>query len=217
MKAITLAILAAAAFAVGPVMAAEIELTYTGIVSYAGGTTSNSGYADGSTISGQLFVNAVTDVATGATLGSFTAPNGLVAVSANLSSTDAIFQQGQYVGNGDPLNNSISVDLSAAGSGYSIADLGTLLSQNNATLNSQIDFTASASGQYLVPLYAAGDGFGSSVTFLSANGDGSNKTGVVAYLESVTATPVPLPASAWLMFAGAGSLLGFFRRRKPLV
>lgn len=213
MKVTTLAIIAVAAVASGPTMATEIELTYTGIVSYAGGTTANSGYTDGSSISGELFLNTATALVSGSALGSYAAPNGLVAGSANLSSTDAIFQQGEYYGNGDPLNDSISVDLSAAGSGYSISDIGAFLSQANATLNSQIDFTAGGAGQNLLPLYLAGDGFASSVTFLQADADGSNATSIVAYLESVTATPVPLPATAWLMLAGAGGLLGFSRRR----
>jgi hypothetical protein len=218
-KSSTLALVAAIAFASGPVMANEIELTYTGIVSYAGGTTANSGYADGSAISGSLFVDTNTDVVTGATLGTFTAPNGVVpgSVAFTPSGSDVIFQQGQYVSNGDPLNNSVSVDLSSASGLYPITDIGALLSQDNATLNSQIDFTAGAPGQYLNELYLAGDGYGSAVTLLSAAGSATNQTEVVAYLESVTATPVPLPASAWLMFAGAAGLLGFARRRTAMV
>jgi hypothetical protein len=217
LKITTSAIIAAVAAAVasGTAMATQIELTYTGIVSYAGGSTANSGYTDGSTISGQLLFDTATDVVTGATLGVFAAPNGLVAGSANLNSTDAIFQQGQYATNGDPRNNSITVDLSAAGTGYSVTSLGTLLTQNNAMLYSEIDFTAGTLGQYLNAQYSAGDGFGSTATFLEANADGTNQTEVVAYLESVTAgAPVPLPASGWLLVAGAGGLLGFSRRRK---
>jgi hypothetical protein len=49
---------------------------------------------------------------------------------------------------------------------------------------------------------------------LGANGDGTNQTEVVAYLESVTAgEPVPLPASGWLLIAAAGTFLAFSRRR----
>ncbi len=218
-KASTLAILAAGALAGGPVMASEIELSYTGIVSYAGGTTANSGYADGSAISGQLFVDTVTDVVTGATLGVYTAPNGVVPGSAAVTpdSSEAIFQQGQYVTNGDPVNQSISLLLSSLTGTFPTTDIGTLVSQDNGTLNSQIDFSAGGAGQNLLPLGQAGDGFGSAVTFLSANGDGSNQTELTAYLENVTATPVPLPASAWLLLAGGGGLLGFSRRRRTLV
>lgn len=126
-----------------PALASTIDVTYSGIVSDALGTMANSGYTDGEAISGSFVFDTTTDTVTGATLGTFAAPPtsaNNTAAEASLSSTDAIYQQGLYVGEGDAQNWSISVDFSALTS-FSGTDPGAFLEQGTAALDQEIDFS----------------------------------------------------------------------------
>jgi hypothetical protein len=194
-----LALVAVAATA--PASAEMLDVSFTGTVSNDFGTTANSGYADGDSITGSFLYNTVTDTVTGATLGSFVAPASSGANSAttpNLSSTDATFVQGLFASAGDPVNQSIHIDFSAL-TNFTGSDLGAFLLQ--PSLAQQIDFTGAAS---IAPSFA---------TYVSATATGDNITSVGAYLNSVSVSPVPLPAAFWLFGSAAAALFSAARRR----
>lgn len=202
MRFMTVAALAASLLTSVTALASTIEVNYTGTVSYTAGTTANSGYADGASISGQFFINSATGVVSGSTLGTYAAPADIgVSSPSSLSSTDAIYIQGEYYSAGAPLNETISVDFSALTS-YTGSDPAAFLLQSPATLASLIDFNG------------AGDPFASTATFYKADGAGNNVTDVTAYLTGLTAEVVPLPSAVWLMLSGGASLLAFARRRR---
>jgi hypothetical protein len=204
MKLTTIAAFVSATLATLPSFASTLDVTYTAMVSDALGTSPNSGYLDGAVITGGFFIDTVTDAVTGSYLGALTVPASTPAgnpVPATLSSTDAIYKQGLFASGGDVSNNSITVDFSALNS-FTGTDPVAFLLQSPSALASQIDFTGAASP------------FPSTVTFYDGDTSGNNITQVNAYLDSVSVTPVPLPAAAWFMLTGAGGLFAFSRRRK---
>ena len=190
----------AATLLAGTSFASVLDVTYTGTVSSALGTTANSGYTDGQVITGQFFIDTTTDVVSGSSLGVFAAP--ATAGTASLSASDAIFTQAQYASAGAATNQSISVDLSALSS-FTGTDPGAFLSQDPATLASLIDFTGAASA------------FPSTVMYYQGNADGTGITAVDAFLTNLTVTAVPLPAPVWLMLSGLAGLAVVARRRQP--
>lgn len=188
--------------------AETIDVTFTGIVSAALGTTSNSGYTDGQTISGNFYLDSETQSVTGATLGSFLAPATDLSqgssnpTPASLSSTDAIFTQGIHAdGSGSGRNTSITVDFSALGS-FTGSDPYAFLKQDPATLASLIDFTGSASA------------FPSTVTYYDGDAAATNFTNLSAYINGISVSVVPLPAAGWLLGSGMIGLLALGRRRQ---
>lgn len=202
MKLAYLIAVAAATLSATPSLADTIDVTFTGTVSSALGTTANSGYVDGQAISGGFFIDSVTGAVTGATLGSYAAP--AVTGTSNLSSTDAIYAQGQHASAGDPRNTSINVDFSALTSFTGTnpgTNPGTFLTQTPSVLAQLIDFTGATSA------------FPSTVTYYDGDLAAQTVTRVDAYLTGVSATYVPLPASAWLLGTGLLGLLGVARRR----
>jgi len=206
-KLTTLAVVVSAALTTLPTLASTLDVTYTATVSDALGTSANSGYADGTMITGGFFVNTVTDAVTGSYLGAYTAPVSTPtgnSVQASLSSTDAIYKQGLFAAGGDPLNESITVDFSALNS-FTGSDPVAFLMQDSTALAAQIDFTGAASA------------FPSTVIYYQGDASGNNVTEVDAYLDGVTVAPVPLPTTAWFMLTGAGGLFAFARRRKPIL
>jgi len=206
MKLTALAACLSTAVAAVPALAETIDVTYTATVSDALGTSSNTGYADGATITGGFVIDSVTDAVTGSYLGTYVAPpssaNFINASNpaASLSSTDAIYKQGLSASAGDAFNNSITVDFSAL-SGFTGSDPAAFLLQTPATLAAQIDFTGAASS------------FPSTVTYYQGDAQGNNVTQVDAYLDGVSVSAVPLPAAAWLMLSSIGGLFAFARRR----
>jgi hypothetical protein len=200
-KLTRLALLATIVLAAAPALASTIEVNYTGTVSYALGTTANSGYTDGQSISGEFFLDSVTGIVSGSTLGSFSAPaNNGVSSPSSLSPTDAIYVQGAFASGGAPSNNSITVDFSALTS-FSGSDPAAFLLQSPTALAQQIDFTGAASS------------FPSTATFYLATAGGTNITDLSAYLSGVTAAVVPLPNSLWLLMSAAAGLAALRRPR----
>jgi len=205
MKLTALAACLSTALAAVPALADTIDVTYTATVSDALGTSSNSGYADGATITGGFLIDSVTDAVTGSYLGTLFPPPSSANINASnpaasLSSTDAIYKQGLFISGGDAVNNSISVDFSALNS-FTGSDPVAFLLQTPAALAAQIDFTGAASS------------FPSTVTYYQGDAQGNNITQVDAYLDSVSVSAVPLPAGVWLMLSGVGGLFAFARRR----
>jgi hypothetical protein len=206
MKLTRIAAFVTAALATLPTFASTLDVTYTATVSDALGTSTNSGYADGAVITGGFLINSVTDAVTGSYLGTLTVPPSTATgnpVQASLSSTDAIYTQGLFASGGDPSNNSITVDFSALNS-FTGSDPVAFLQQGAATLAAQIDFTGAASA------------FPSTITYYSGDASGNNITQVDGYLDSVSVTPVPLPATPWFMLTGVSCLSAFARRRKTI-
>jgi hypothetical protein len=204
LKVTTLALAVAAIVSTAPALADSIEVNYTATVSNALGTN-NSIYADGTTISGQFFINEATEAVTSSTLGIYSAPNsGPYSSSANTGNDgfDAVYELGTYVSSGAPSNSSISVDFSALSS-FAVTDPVQFLLQGGLA---QADFTGAAS-----------TGFPSTVALLNAAGDGTlNGPNLTAYIDSATETPVPLPGGLWLMLSGTGSLFIAARRRRVI-
>jgi hypothetical protein len=204
MKVTVIAMFVSAAIAAVPTHASTLDVSYTATVSDALGTSGNSGYSDGASITGGFFIDTVTDAVTGSYLGTFTVPASTPSgnpTPSSLSSTDAIYKQGLFASGGDPSNNSITVDFSALSS-FTGADPVAFLLQGPAALAAQIDFTGASSA------------FPSTVTYYKGDASGNNVTQVDAYLDSVEVAPVPLPATAWFMLTGAGGFCFFARRRK---
>lgn len=202
MKFKLLAVAAAAVMSAAPALASTIGVNFTGTVSFAEGTTSNSGYTDGQSISGQFFLNSVTGIVSGSALGIYSAPaNNGVSSPSSLSSTDAIYVQGAFASGGAPSNDSITVDFSALNS-FSGSDPAAFLLQSPAALAQQIDFTGAASQ------------FPSTATFYMATASGTTITDVTAYLTGVTAQVVPLPSSLWLLLTGGASIFVLAHRRR---
>lgn len=181
----------------GPALATPIQVNFTGTVSVAAlGTTANSGYTEGQSISGQFFIDSVSGVVSGATLGSYSAAtdNGDAQISAFSSTNDAIFSQGAFDSGGASSNDSIIVDLSAASS-FSATSPVSLLLQNASALQQQINFSG------------AGTSFPSTVAFYSGAGNGTGITAVYAYLTSLTVLAASVTESATTVNAGQTSTL----------
>jgi hypothetical protein len=200
----SLAVIGAAALAAAAAPAATLDVSYTATVSTALGTSANSGYANGATITGNFLIDTVTENVTGSTLGTFAAPAGTIGTSS-INSTDAIFQQGTFASGGasGSLNDSITVDFSALTS-FAATDPVAFLMQSPTALAQQIDFTGASS---LFP---------STVTYYLGDSTGSNITQVDAYLDGVTVQTVPLPGAVLLMASGVGlgGIMGLARRRR---
>jgi hypothetical protein len=198
------ALIALASLSLAPLtstLADTLAVTFTGTVDYNSlSTTANSGYSDGSAITGGFLFDTVSGEVSSLTLGTYSAPNGSEAGSAALSAgTDLFVKQGAYVTAGDARNTSITVDFSALGTGFTSTTIEDLL-LNGA---SQIDFTGAAS-----------QGFPSTVNYYDGAADGTGITQVGAYLTSVAATVVPLPGSGWLAGSAALGLVAVARRRR---
>jgi hypothetical protein len=187
----------ASALAVGAsATAAPILVNFTGTVSVAAlGTTANSGYTEGQSITGQFTIDSVTGIVSGATLGAFSAAvdAGDSQISALSSTNDMIFTQGAYDSGGATTNDSINVDFSTLTS-FSGTPVNFLL-QSPATLAQQIDFTG------------ANSSFPSTATFYSAPANGTGITAVRAYLTSITVDAASVTASASSVGSGQTATL----------
>lgn len=180
-----------------PALAAPIQVNFTGTVSVnALGTTTNSGYTDGESIGGQFFIDSVTGVVSGATLGTYgaAADNGDYQVSALSSTSDAIFSQGAFDSGGASSNDSVIVDLSAATS-FSASTPLALLLQNASTLQAQVNFSGASSS------------FPSTATFYSGASNATGITAVHAYLTSLTVYATSVTETATTVTAGQSSTL----------
>jgi len=180
----------------GLAAASPIQVNVTGTVSVAAlGTTANSGYTEGQTISGQFMIDSVTGNVSGATLGSFSAAadSGDSQIAALSSTNDFIFTQGAYDSGGASTNDSITIDFSTLTS-FSGTPVNFLL-QPAATLAQQIDFTGASSS------------FPSTATFYSAAANGSGITAVRAYLTAVTVDAASVTVSAATVTVGQMSTL----------
>lgn len=180
----------------GLAAASPIQVNVTGTVSVAAlGTTANSGYTEGQTISGQFVIDSVTGNVSGATLGNFSAAadSGDSQIAALSSTNDFIFTQGAYDSGGASSNDSITIDFSTLTS-FSGTPVNFLL-QPAATLAQQIDFTG------------ANSSFPSTATFYSAAANGTGITAVRAYLTSVTVDAAAVTVSAATVAAGQTSTL----------
>jgi hypothetical protein len=180
-----------------PVCASPIQVNFSGTVSIAAlGTTANSGYTEGQSISGQFFIDSVTGLVSGATLGSFSAgaDNGDSEVSAFSSTNDLIFSQGAFDSGGAPSNDSVTVDLSTLTS-FTATSPVTFLLQSQTALAQQIDFTG------------ANSSFPSTATFYSAPANGSGITAVRAYLTGITVLAASVTESSSSVSPGQSSTL----------
>jgi hypothetical protein len=185
-------ILAAAAASASP-----IQVNFAGTVSIAGlGTTANAGYADGQSVTGQFFIDSVTGVVSGATLGSFSASadNGDAQISVFSSTNDVIFSQGAFNSGGAASNSSITLDLSTLKAPTTSTAVGFLL-QSPSALAQQVDFTGS------------GSSFPSMATYYNGAGNGSGITAVRAYLTSLTVYAAAVTSSAAVITPGQTSTL----------
>lgn len=177
--------------------ASPIQVSFTGTVSVnALGTTANTGYADGQSISGQFFIDSVTGIVSGATLGTYSAAtdNGDYEISALSSTNDAIFSQGAFDSGGAASNDSVVVDLSAA-TGFAATTPLALLLQNATALQQQINFSGASSS------------FPSTATFYSGASNGTGITAVYAYLTSLTVYAASVAETATTISAGQTSTL----------
>jgi hypothetical protein len=180
----------------GLAAASPIQVNVTGTVSVAAlGTTANSGYTEGQTISGQFVIDSVTGNVSGATLGNFSAAadSGDSQIAALSSTNDFIFTQGAYDSGGASTNDSITFDFSTLTS-FSGTPVNFLL-QPAATLGQQIDFTGASSS------------FPSTATFYSGAANGSGITAVRAYLTAVTVDAASVTVSAATVTPGQMSTL----------
>jgi len=180
----------------GLAAASPVQVNVTGTVSVATlGTTANSGYTDGQTISGQFVIDSVTGNVSGATLGSFSAAadSGDSQIAALSSTNDFIFTQGAYDSGGASTNDSVTFDFSTLSS-FSGTPVNFLL-QPAATLSQQIDFTG------------ANSSFPSTATFYSGAANGSGITAVRAYLTSITVDAAAVNVSAASVTVGQMSTL----------
>lgn len=180
-----------------PVLAAPIQVNFSGSVSVAAlGTTSNSGYVEGQAISGQFTIDSVTGIVSGATLGTFTAPadTGDSQVAVFSSTNDAIFSQGAFDSGGASANNSIVVDFSTLTSFTSSSPVNFLL-QNLSTLAQQVDLTGASSS------------FPSTATYLSSDGSANGVTLVRAYLTSAAVYAASVTATATTITQGQTATL----------
>jgi hypothetical protein len=176
--------------------ASPIQVYVTGTVSLAAlGTTANSGYTEGQTITGQFVIDSVTGGVSGALLGSLSAAadSGDSQIAALSSTNDFIFSQGAFDSGGAATNDSITFDFSTLTS-FSGTPVNFLL-QPAATLAQQIDFTG------------ANSSFPSTATFYSAPANGSGITAVRAYLTSITVDAASVTASATSVAVGQTSTL----------
>jgi hypothetical protein len=176
--------------------ASPIQVNVTGTVSVAAlGTTANSGYTEGQTISGQFVIDSVTGNVSGATLGGFSAAadSGDSQIAALSSTNDFIFTQGAYDSGGASTNDSITIDFSTLSS-FAGTPVNFLL-QPAATLAQQIDFTGASSS------------FPSTATFYSGAANGSGITAVRAYLTAVTVDAASVTVSAGTVTPGQMSTL----------
>jgi hypothetical protein len=196
-KARAVALAVAAPTLMSPVFASPIQVTFTGTVSVAAlGTTTNSGYTEGQSISGQFFIDSVTGLVSGATLGTFSAAsdNGDSEVSAFSSTNDLIFSQGAFDSGGASSNDSVTIDLSTLTS-FTATSPVTFLLQSPTALAQQIDFTG------------ANSTFPSTATFYSAPANGSGITAVRAYLSAITVLAASVTESAMSVSPGQSSTL----------
>jgi hypothetical protein len=176
--------------------ASPIQVYVTGTVSVAAlGTTANSGYTEGQSITGQFVIDSVTGGVSGASLGTLSAAadSGDSQIAALSSTNDFIFSQGAFDSGGASSNDSITFDFSTLTS-FSGTPVNFLL-QPAATLAQQIDFTG------------ANSSFPSTATFYSAAANGSGITAVRAYLTSITVDAASVTASAASVAVGQMSTL----------
>lgn len=200
MKAI---LLAAVAFASVPAMADTIiDQRYIATVSFADGTTANTGLTDGQMVLGEFMLDVTTNTILSASLAGFNAPT-----TASAQSTSAL----------------------TPGLGSAVYALGTYASSNPGVLNDSVTVTLNAlniqNGGF-IPAFAAGstpgsvlnyqlgnvdtsgasNGTGSTAVFLMQDANG-NTTEVYAYISLI-----PEPASMALFGAALAGLAGIRRR-----
>lgn len=200
MKLKMLSALAFAAYALSatPASAYVIAVNYQAIVSFAQGTTANTGLTNGQTVSGMFTFETATSRVLSSMLAGFSAPaTGDSTAAVTPGRTTAVFRLGtNAILPGQP-NESVTVGLSAL-STFSGTNAVSLLT--DPTLPGQVDLSGD-------PL------FGSTANYLRSNAGATNNTAVYASIQSLRVTSVPEPASMTVIGVALAGLAMIRRRR----
>lgn len=204
--------------------ATEVEGTFTATIADATGYDPVNSFAlsslDGSTITGTFAYNSQSlTLGSGSTIESTWETNGLgkagvisataggqaLAVTGSGQTTLTIYADES--GNSDPANVFNFSTLASTGTGYSVFDLVVANDTVGSPYIGNLSDPGTVSFSHQSLAYG---GQASSLVFYS----GGNEVGEIEFgIADASASPVPLPASAWMLLGGIG-LLGVAGRRR---
>lgn len=197
LKMLSALALAACTLSAAPASAYVIAVNYQATVSFAQGTTANTGLTNGQTVSGMFTFETETSRVLSSMLAGFSAPaTGDSTASVTPDRTTGVFRLGtNAILPGQP-NESVTVGLYAL-STFGGTNATSLLT--DPALPGQVDLS--------------GDPFGSTANYLRSDAGAANPTAVYASIQSLRVTSVAEPASMTVIGMALAGLAMVRRRR----